>query len=87
MTDVGGCFGQPLRPGTLRQGEYNHSFEWNGRNWRGPSDTGQPKGDYFPAGIYTLTIRAKGYSDVEGADAGSGDPFEASTTLRVLLRD
>jgi hypothetical protein len=85
--DVGGCFGQALRPGTLRKGDYSHNFEWDGRNWRGPSDTGEPKGAPFPAGIYTLTIRAQGYSDITGADAGSGDPFAASATLRVLLRD
>jgi hypothetical protein len=29
---------------TLKKGTYVHSFEWDGRNWNGPSDTGIPKG-------------------------------------------
>jgi len=81
LQEVGSCFEQPLRPGTLRKGDYTHRFEWDGRNWGGPSDTGEHKVTGWQ------TIRAKGYSDVGGADAGSGDAFEASTTLSLLLQD
>jgi hypothetical protein len=50
---------------TLKKGTYTHAFEWDGRNWNGPSDTGQPRGKAFPAGTYDLivTIRGKLVSD------------------------
>jgi hypothetical protein len=35
---------------TLKKGTYVHSFEWDGRNWTGPSDFNNPKGKAFPAG-------------------------------------
>lgn len=47
-------------PAVLHAGTYSSAFEWDGRNWFGPSDTNNPKGDYFPAGAYRLDITAQG---------------------------
>jgi hypothetical protein len=46
---------------TLHQGVYHASFNWDGVNWSGPSDTSNPKGAPFPAGSYRLDITATGY--------------------------
>lgn len=45
---------------TLKKGAYVHSFEWDGRNWTGPSDFGNPKGKPFPAGTYEVTVTMHG---------------------------
>jgi hypothetical protein len=45
---------------TLKKGTYQHSFEWDGRNWSGPSDFQCPKGKAFPTGTYELTISVVG---------------------------
>ena len=88
ISDVGGCFGQPLHPGTLRAGSYPDKLRWNGVNWRGPSDTGEMPGAAFPAGIYTLQVDVRGYYDIaDDADAGSGMPFLVSATRQILLRE
>ena len=88
IRDVGGCFGRPLRPGTLRAGTYPGTFSWDGVNWFGESDTGVPKGPPFPAGIYVLSLTARGFTDYDpDADAGSSMPFQVIATLRILLRD
>jgi len=44
----------------LHKGVYQASFEWDGVNWSGPSDTSNPKGAPFPIGSYRLEITAKG---------------------------
>ena len=45
---------------TLKMGSYDHAIEWDGRNWYGPSDTGNPKGDPFPAGTYEVKVTIHG---------------------------
>jgi hypothetical protein len=65
MCDTGLC--SPLAIYTdLVPGTFAHTFEWNGVNWTGPSDFGNPQGEPFPPGSYTLEISAKG--DVDGAE-------------------
>ncbi len=44
----------------LKKGSYQHEFEWDGLNWTGPSDTGLPKGDPFPAGTYEVKVTIHG---------------------------
>lgn len=41
---------------TIPAGTYHRSFHWDGRNWTGPSDTGNPEGAPFPAGDYTFEV-------------------------------
>jgi hypothetical protein len=45
---------------TLKKGTYRHEFDWDGRNWRGPSDTSNPKGKAFPAGVYEVEVVLQG---------------------------
>jgi hypothetical protein len=45
---------------TLKKGTHVHAFEWDGRNWLGPSDTGNPKGKAFPAGTYDVIVTVQG---------------------------
>ena len=74
--DVGLCAGTPV-PGTLVVGQFPAIFDWDGRNWSGPSDTQNPEGTAFPAGSYTLDVSAIGESQ--------GEPFRVSNALTVTL--
>ncbi len=62
---------------TLHRGLYGGSFSWSGRNWAGPSDTGNPMGAAFPTGSYALTVGAKGTQ--------GGGSFVVTTTLTFHL--
>ncbi len=77
--DVGLCAGPDETPRTIAAGSTPASFEWTGRNWYGPSDTGNPLGDPFPAGIYTLQASAIGR--VDGVD------FSVSNTFLITLSE
>ena len=59
LCDTGGCM-QDDRLVSLVPGIYAHSFDWIGKNWRGPSDTGDSQGAPFPTGTYSLDLSAKG---------------------------
>jgi hypothetical protein len=89
LNDVGGCGG--IHPGpsqTIEPGTTEYTFEWDGRNWTGPSDTTVPKGEPFPSGVYTLQVRAVGeYNDTSGDDAGTGSLFEVAGSIDILLTD
>jgi hypothetical protein len=50
----------PRKPQTIQKGVYKYTFEWDGKNWTGPSDTNLPKGEPFPPGKYTLTVSMVG---------------------------
>lgn len=49
----------------LVPGVYRRTIEWNGTNWTGPSDTGNPYGPLFKPGEATLTVTAA-YLDASG---------------------
>jgi hypothetical protein len=66
IVDTGLCAPQDNGPVTLAPGAYEVSIEWNGLNWMGPSDTGEPFGEPFPPGEYAYVIRAWG--DVDGEE-------------------
>ncbi|HKP61167.1 MAG TPA: hypothetical protein VJV78_30765 [Polyangiales bacterium] len=89
IVDVGGCAPQRFSRGTLRRGTYPGVLHWEGRNWYGPSDTGNPVGAAFPAGLYTLTVTASGYVGIpdDDADSGTGVRFTVGGTRRVLITD
>jgi len=61
LCDTGLCVGGG-EVVSLTAGTYRSTFSWMGRNWMGPSDTGNPMGDPFPPGSYTLRVSARGES-------------------------
>ena len=82
VCDTGLCMGPDTKPKLLVAGTFDASFKWDGVNWFGPSDTGNPKGSAFPVGGYTVTVKVKGYRD----DAGKGKvPFEVVGTRTLVL--
>ncbi|HVU03845.1 MAG TPA: hypothetical protein VHE30_18930 [Polyangiaceae bacterium] len=74
--------GTVCAPTTLKKGTYAREFAWDGVNWTGPSDTGNPKGAPFPPGDYTLSL-ATTPGKLAG-DAG-GSSLVAETKLLVRL--
>jgi hypothetical protein len=54
-------------PITIAEGSYPHTFEWDGRNWDGGSDTSNPKGVPFPPGVYTLEVSCAGIAVTQGS--------------------
>jgi hypothetical protein len=81
VCDVGHCIPMLILPQTLAAGDYPGSFEWDGRNWNGPSDTLNPKGAPFAPGTYTLTVRSTGRVDRAGV---VGD-YEVVGTFEIAL--
>ncbi|MDP9003048.1 MAG: hypothetical protein M3O46_23400 [Myxococcota bacterium] len=78
VCDQGRCM-QTQPEGTVPAGTYQHSIVWDGKNWNGPSDTGNPKGPPFPAGNYTITLDARG--------TVRGQSFEVQSHFCFTLRD
>jgi hypothetical protein len=67
---------------TLKKGTYRHAFEWDGRNWSGPSDTQNPKGKPFPAGTYDVTVLLHG---TLATDKGPV-PYEITGKTKIVLK-
>lgn len=66
---------------TIKSGIYAASFKWDGRNWTGPSDFDNPKGDPFPPGSYTLTVRIVG----EVKTTQGKNPYDIANSVEVIL--
>jgi hypothetical protein len=81
ICDEGLCPGPSDTPITIVKGSYPGTFTWDGRNWTGPSDFNNPKGDPFPAGDYTLTVSAIGQYE----DAGAKKDFNVTGTFVLHL--
>lgn len=81
ICDEGICPAPSGNPVTVVKGTHPGSFSWDGRNWTGPSDTAEPKGEPFPVGSYTLTVSAKGQFEEAGAKKG----FDVTSTFVVHL--
>jgi hypothetical protein len=67
---------------TLKKGTYLHSFDWDGRNWTGPSDTGIPKGKPFPAGTYYITVTLQGKLVTDKSET----PYVITGKTKLLLK-
>jgi hypothetical protein len=80
LCDTGLCAGT-LKTTVARHGAYDGVVIWGGHEWNGPSDTSQPQGPAFPAGTYTLTLRAKGTR----LSGGKQVPFEVTATRFITL--
>lgn len=66
----------------LKKGSYEHSFEWDGRNWSGPSDFGNPKGKPFPAGTYEVTVTIRGKLVTDKGKV----PYEIREKTKLVLK-
>jgi hypothetical protein len=83
LCDVGLCAAQSFIT-SAAVGNYYHQIAWDGRNWYGPSDTGNPEGAPFPAGTYTITLTATGAA--EGVpDQSSGGAFTMTATRTITI--
>ncbi len=67
-------------PVTIPAGVYHRTFAWDGRNWSGPSDTGNPEGAPFPPGDYELDV-----TTAPGSIAGVGSGLAAKGRFLVRL--
>lgn len=79
LCDVGLCPPDDDPPVQLQPGTTPGVFEWTGRNWTGPSDTGNPVGPPFPPGTYTLRVSAV------GTVGPAADPFQVEATFSITL--
>jgi hypothetical protein len=84
LCDTGLCAPQSLVT-TPVVGTHARQISWDGRNWNGPSDTGNREGAAFPPGTYTITLTASGtrQSSDSGADAGSTFSVTASRSITI----
>jgi len=80
LCDVGPCMRQTFSTRTVA-GTYPNTIRWDGRNWQGPSDTGNREGAAFPPGTYTLTVTAKGTRDGPGSCEASVCSVDAAAVL------
>ena len=67
---------------TLEPGTYTATIEWAGRNWSGPSDTGNEPGEVFPPGSYSLDVSADGKYRAED---GTEQDYSVSSSLEFQL--
>jgi len=79
VCDEGLCAGPDRTPRSIPAAATARNFEWTGRNWTGPSDTGMPPGEPFPPGLYTLTVSATGQV--------GGENFVVANTFQITLDD
>ncbi len=61
LCDTGCC--PPLQTSTIQVSSTTQSatIDWSGRVWDGPSDTGNPEGDYFAPGRYAVVVTFAGF--------------------------
>ncbi len=81
--DTGDCAERDRPWATVAPVVHRAAFTWDGRAWRGASDAFLPKGEAFPPGTYTLTLKAIG-TRRQGQSEG---PFEVETSVPVILSE
>jgi hypothetical protein len=82
LDDFGLAFQSRVVATTIKKGEHKHFFEWDGRNWRGPSDTNTPKGKAFPAGTYEVEVVVHGNVKTEKGAV----PYRISGKAKLVLK-
>jgi hypothetical protein len=85
LCDTGLCPPQTSVTTTV-VGSHTRQIPWDGRNWSGPSDTGNPEGAAFPPGTYTITLSASGrrQSSDGGVDAGAAT-FSVTASRSITI--
>jgi hypothetical protein len=81
VCDTGLCAPPSRAPITLAAGCYAGTAHWQGVNWAGPSDTGNPKGAAFPPGSYVVRLRHAGQLPRDAGTRG----FEVDATVVVRI--
>jgi hypothetical protein len=60
VCDVGCCLPDEAATIMLPATTASANVQWSGRNWSGPSDTGNPEGDFFLPGKYGVVVTFNG---------------------------
>jgi hypothetical protein len=60
LCDVGCCAPDRAQTITITPATKTGVIEWSGRNWQGPSDTGNQEGAFFPPGSYGVHVSFSG---------------------------
>ncbi len=63
ICDVGCCAPTPEMTVQVNATTSTKTLEWSGKTWSGPSDTGNPMGDYFLPGRYTVHVSFAGFDE------------------------
>jgi hypothetical protein len=84
VCDTGLCAPQSSVTTTV-VGTHTRRIPWDGRNWSGPSDTGNPEGAAFPPGIYTITLAASGTYQTSDAGVDAGATFSVTASRSITI--
>jgi hypothetical protein len=66
-------------------GSHTRQIPWDGRNWNGPSDTGNGEGAAFPPGTYTIALSATGTYDNVDAGVHNGGTFSVTASRSITI--
>jgi hypothetical protein len=84
LCDTGLC--QPSSSVTTTVvGTHTRQISWDGRNWSGPSDTGNREGASFPPGAYTIALSATGTYDNTDAGDHDGGTFSVTASRSISI--
>ena len=84
LCDTGLCAPQTPVTSTV-VGTHARQIRWDGRNWDGPSDTGNREGAAFPAGTYTIALTATGSRGVSDAGLDAGGTFSVTASRSITI--
>jgi hypothetical protein len=84
LCDTGLCAPQTSVTTTV-VGSHPRQISWHGRNWNGPSDTGNPEGAAFPPGTYTITLGATGTRHTADASVDAGGAFSVTASRSITI--
>lgn len=83
ICDEGLCMAPDPTLVAVESANITQEYRWNGVNWTGPSDFGNPEGPPFPPGDYVIEVRAEGEFD-RGANA-LPEPYTMVGTMQITL--
>lgn len=75
--DFGRGMRKPPEARTVPTGRETYSLRWSGRNWGGPSCTGEEPKDPFPPGTYAFTVRLSGTL---------GEPYQVEASVPLVIK-
>jgi hypothetical protein len=84
LCDTGLCAPQSTVTTTV-VGTHPRRIPWDGRNWSGPSDTGNREGAAFPPGTYTVALTASGSRVISDGGIDAGGTFSVTASRPVTI--